>query len=55
MRLQLVFELFVVGSLPVSPSSGGVVVTDVPELAGGPTVAVERVRDLRVVVDSSSI
>ncbi len=43
MCLQLVFEVAVVGDLPgFIPHVAGVVVGDVPEFAGAPSVSVER-------------
>jgi hypothetical protein len=50
--LQLVFEVAVIGNLPgFLPHFAGVVVGDVPELAGTPTVPVKRLRYLPVVED----
>ena len=47
MGLQLVFQLLVVRNLArLLPDLAGVIVGDVPEFAGTPPVAVERVFDL---------
>ena len=52
MGLQLVFEVAVVGNLArFLPHFSGVVVSDVPELAGRPPVPVERFLYLLVVED----
>jgi hypothetical protein len=53
---QLVFEVAVVGNpTRVLPDFAGVVVSDVPEFAGRPPVAVERVLYLLVVEDFSPV
>ncbi|ERH08878.1 MAG: hypothetical protein J07HX64_00630 [halophilic archaeon J07HX64] len=56
MGLQLVFEVAVVRNLAcVIPHLAGMVIGDVPELAGRPPVPVERFLYLTVVADFRSM
>jgi hypothetical protein len=54
--LQLVFEVAVIGNLArLIPGLSRVIVGDVPELAGRPSMPVERVLYLTVVADFRSV